>query len=268
VNDREIFFGPCKKGLRKRMRDQILLPHKKECVGIKEDIYIVGINAKNTGSNKGGADDDRRKIIWAGKVQKVMTFANAHRLFQNRKHEKGVEKMLDNDFSPIHLTPILLEGELRGYEHHGKEHAENNAWIMDVVQHKVPKHASMEGDKLMLTGTTSGWTGFPRDACMLLDNLFFADGDGISLDDAALEILRDAQSDKVKDRVDIQEESPFGRTKNNSVNGLRGTQLELKERDAERFIRWLEPRTQAIAKKRDASYEKDTSNKGRTTGRC
>ena len=37
---------------------------------------------------------------------------------------------------------------------------------------------------------------FDRDCCVLLENRFFARGQGIELDDQAVQILRDAQPDK------------------------------------------------------------------------
>ena len=65
-----IFFGPCKKRIRGLLRRRFLgesISHAP--APATEDLFIVGVN----GSNKTRS----RKIVWAGRLSEVMTFAEA-----------------------------------------------------------------------------------------------------------------------------------------------------------------------------------------------
>ena len=68
IDDKEIFFGPCAKRLRKEMHDQYLM--RADRAMPSDDVYIVGLNAANAKCI--------RKIVWAGRVKRVMTFARAY----------------------------------------------------------------------------------------------------------------------------------------------------------------------------------------------
>lgn len=65
VDENEVFFGPCKKNLRSDLRKQFLANGSDSAVP-DDDIYLVGLN--------GGNSQTVRKIIWAGRIKRVMTF--------------------------------------------------------------------------------------------------------------------------------------------------------------------------------------------------
>ena len=65
-----IFFGPCKKRIRERLRRQFLeegISHAK----VTEELFIVGVNGSN--------QIRTRKVVWAGRLSEVMTFRKSGR---------------------------------------------------------------------------------------------------------------------------------------------------------------------------------------------
>lgn len=117
VSSNEIFFGPCKKRLREQFHRQYLAAdglHEP-----KEDIYLVGVNGANVRRE--------RKIVWAGRVIKIMTFARAN----SELAGEGYRKLRERKDSPLHVAPLLIDGELRGYKHVSQFH--EGVWAMDLV---------------------------------------------------------------------------------------------------------------------------------------
>lgn len=49
VDDELIFFGPCKKLIRKKLRKRYLLPEQKNHATVTEDLIIVNVNGANPG---------------------------------------------------------------------------------------------------------------------------------------------------------------------------------------------------------------------------
>lgn len=84
----------------------------------------------------------------------------------------------------------------------------------------------------------SWWEGFARDICFLLENLFFATGAGLDVDDELVSILREAQ----RDRDGVSDLAIFGLTRGGIPDGRRGGYLELSGTLARRFLNWLESR--------------------------
>ena len=64
---------------------------------------------------------------------------------------------------------------------------------------------------------------FTRDCCFICDNIFFADGKGIDIDDVILEILEDEQI-----KPGISSYSIFGGSRGRAI-GLRGSWLEIRK---------------------------------------
>src|SRR5438874_630894 len=79
VDEELIFFGPCKTRIRECLRRRYL---SADCshYAVHEDIFIVGVNGSN--------DQKCRKIIWAGKLSEVMTFAEAWKQLSGRRFQK------------------------------------------------------------------------------------------------------------------------------------------------------------------------------------
>ena len=96
VDQDQIFFGPCKKRIRERLRKQFLnagISHK-TVDGSTARVFVVGVN--------GGNPQRIRKVVWAGQLLEVMTFADAH----SRLRGKRYAKMRSHESSPLHVRPI------------------------------------------------------------------------------------------------------------------------------------------------------------------
>src|SRR5207245_2862282 len=116
---------------------------------VPDDLFIVGIN----GSNK----ERIRKVIWAGKLSEVMTFAEAYR----RLKEGRFRKLRGDEHSPLHVSPVERDGNLVGYDHRSNEHIEGDQWISDLMLGR--RKIRPQGRRLILqTGATS-WEFFDRD---------------------------------------------------------------------------------------------------------
>jgi hypothetical protein len=250
VDERSIFFGPCKKRFREKLRKEHLVcgDRRYDYKKVSNGVLIVGVNASNP--------SHCRKIVWAGKLTEVMTFAEAH----ERLVGKRFEKLRNHENSPLHVKPILEDGELIGYEHVSNEHAKNQDWISDLATISINRRISekgrqcilkehglrLDGKKLLVVDGTHR-ERFGRDCCMLLENLFFAnyrekDGKGmkgIGFDKESLNILKLAQPDASK----VDEYAIFGCV-NGKVVGRRGGSLPLTNDLAKQFIAWLEKRCQ------------------------
>jgi hypothetical protein len=223
VDGEEIFFGPCKKSLRFDLkRDE--LREADERVP-EHDIYVVGLNALP--SRQGP-----RKIVWAGRINRLMTFARAHDLLVKPRYEK----MLNEEGSPLHVEPIRGDaGTLLGY-HFRSNGVHPHDWSRDLTT--TIRDTILDGDRLLLRSGVTPLKGFARDLCFTADNIFFANGQGIPIDQEAVEILERAQP-KVSD---IDAVAVFGR-RNGVSDGHRGRYLSISEPAlVARFLRWLQAR--------------------------
>jgi hypothetical protein len=239
IDSGEIFFGPCKKRLRRVLRERYLGPERQlaEVEG-RERVVIAGVNA--------GSGDRSRKIVWAGELRTVMSFAEAWARLRDDRYER----MRADEWTPLHLEPIREYGHLVGYRQHGREHAEESrdhpgeyAWWDDLVPRQMRKGrvGGATGTTLRLKPGVKWWDGFPLDACFVLRNRFWADGAGLAFDAELIRLLEAAQPNA--DGVDAA--APFGRNGRGHANGKRGTYLELEGRVSESIVRWLDARVPA-----------------------
>jgi hypothetical protein len=229
VDDGEIFFGPCKKALRRALRDQFLGPDRHLAqVARRERIVIAGINAARGRTP--------RKIVWAGELDSVMSFAEAWARLQEPRHER----LRTFSHTPLHLEPIWEEGRLAGYRHHGLEHSKDNAWWDDLVPPDMRRRGVYEASPavIRLAAGREWWDGFPLDACFLLRNLFWADGVGLVMDDEFVELLRAAQPTA----RGVEAASPFGRDGRGNAIGKRGSYLDVGGRIGSGFVAWIDRR--------------------------
>jgi hypothetical protein len=209
IDEREIFFGPCKKRLRKKLRDEFLTEDRPSCEP-HEDIYLIGFN----GSNGSG----ERKIIWAGRVRRIMTFATAHADLRGARY-----KCLTNgDYPPLHVKPVY-DGrrKLIAYARVGCLHAEK--WTWDLVQRPgaLPQDC-VTPTRLSVPYGYSAWNTFDRDTCLLLENTFYATRGGIAIGQRILELLKAAQPDE-----NIDDYAVFGRRVDGSADGRVGSWLRV-----------------------------------------
>ncbi len=217
VNDEIIFFGPCKKSLRVQLRKRFLAA----CDDLTpdEDIYIAGVNCTNS--------IRMRKILWAGKVTRIMTFETAW----NGLTENKYTKMRSLENSPLHLMPEYDErGFFTGYEHCSTYHKDD--WVMDVIRSKKDlAETILERDRITLRNPAEKERVFKRDCCFLCENIFFVDKQGVPITNDMVEILQEAQP-----RQDIDRYAIFGYDKRGAVKGLRNTQLHMVGKIADRMM--------------------------------
>jgi hypothetical protein len=231
IDDSLIFFGPCKKRIREKLWKDYLKKGVLAHASVPDPIHIVGVN--------GGNGRGVRKVVWWGKVAEVMTFQEAY----SRLQEEHFDKMRSHCESPLHVEPVVEGTKLVGYKHISKEHAEDNNWIDDLVS----KREKVEhcGDMIRLR---QGET-FDRDCCLLLENLFFAEGEGIEIDDDAVEIFRECQPEASK----IDHYAIFGMTRGSERQpaqaiGLRGHYRTLMGPTADSLLAWLQAKSSAPKK--------------------
>ena len=159
-----------------------------------KDIFIVGVNGSNP--------QCIRKVVWAGKLVEVMTFAEAHAGLNGGKFAR----LRQHPSSPLHVQPIMDQREIVGYEHASDEHSGRDkkkpydSWVYDLITNPGRDGVIVENDgqqdrKVICIDGNHGQV-FDRDCCMLLENVFFASRHGVELDEVALDILRQAQPDE------------------------------------------------------------------------
>ena len=230
IDENEIFFGPCKKTLRQKFYEEYLKNNKKGIAKPKDNIYIIGFNASNS--------KRKRKIVWAGKVKEFMTFEYAWNNLKEQKYEKIRTNIKFSEEYPLHVKPIYENGIFIGYRHINKLHEKNNDWIRDLTSKR--KGYSVNGKIIKLNDVSERYEVFNRDCVILLENIFFANGRGIDVDEKILEILKNNQPGKNIDNYAI-----FGYDNKGNVNGLRGNYLEIKN-NVKELIEIIEERKRNI----------------------
>ncbi|MBI4775886.1 MAG: hypothetical protein HY788_17220 [Deltaproteobacteria bacterium] len=221
VNEEEIFFGPCKRSLRKAFRKQYLKTAND--FFLEEEVIIVGVNGSNRHRN--------RKIVWAGRVVRLMTFETAYEALHGSKYQE----MREREDSPLHLKPLYDEGEFQGYAHCSLMHSKLDGWIRDLTHSSNP-HVRREGNRLLLVPGTDRHQAFPRDCCFVLDRIFFAQGAGIPISEEMVEVLRRVQPE----REGIGDYAIFGQRIDESADGRTGRWLEISGSEAEKLLKQIE----------------------------
>lgn len=224
LNENEIFFGPCKKRLRAQLHGEFLCGQRDSVDPTA--IYVVGVNAANASRV--------RKIIWAGRVLRVMTFAAGYEYLASM-----ATNLLPGDHPTLHVEPIREHGRLVGYRHRTDFHGQD--WVFDLVERLPSTGAAtfQRGEELRMQPESSMCSAFPRDACLVLSNLFFAAGHGIDIDDELVSLLLALQPLA----RDVGPYAIFGKRKDGSANGLTGSYLCISNNDrVDEFLNWLLPR--------------------------
>ncbi len=234
INDDVIFFGPCKK----RLREWLCNCYLKESGDStpKEDIFVVGVN----GSNRQRV----RKIVWAGRVTRVMTFEAAYHALTTPEFQE----MRSHHFSPLHVKPLYdTTGEFLGYEHISREHERGDNWVLDFTNRRSNPYAIKRGRQLLLKSNADRRQAFSRDCCFLCDNIFFAQGAGIPITSEILAVLKRVQSDKK-----ITPYAIFGHRADASAEGLTGRYLCISgelAKDLMALIKDSRPMSQGITRR-------------------
>jgi hypothetical protein len=224
VDEREIFFGACKKHLRELLRARFLGPGIAEAT-LTEDVWLVGLYP----AGRPGP----RHILFAGRLTRIMTFARAHDALVGSRYAK----MRGREKSPIHLRPIYRSGALVGYDHRGQMHTEDEKWVTDLANRRS-KNIEVEGDRILAGDGVSPWRAFPRDATFTLESLFWGPGQFLALDDEAVRLLKTAQPEV---RM-VSANAPFGLDRRGARLGRRGRYLTLRGKVGHRFVDWIRKR--------------------------
>ena len=207
------------KSIRRWMRSHYL-NESTESTEPADDVYVVGFNGSNSSRI--------RKILWIGKLKRVLTFSAAWHLTE---HDRRYEQMRAWTSSPLHVGPVIERGRLVGYEHRSEMHADK--WVEDLVKSKDSPHVTVSGNRLMLRKHASAWEGLPLDVCMFFQNLFFANGCGLAIDDDLVSILQAAQP-----WHNVDDYGVFGYTAR-GADGKRGGHLPLTGERAGEFVDWV-----------------------------
>jgi hypothetical protein len=236
VDEKLIYFGPCKRRLRERLRKEYLTSGHTHCT-VSDVLYIVSVNGSNA--------KRVRKVVSAGRLSEVMTFAEA----AGRLNGDRFSELRGDPMSPLHVRPVIEDDKLVGYRHVSFEHIEDGEWIADLTS-KMAK-VSLSGRTIRLQPGATAQDVFDRDCCMVLDNVFYAQGDGIQFDQEAVHILRAAQPGA----TGIDDYAVFGVDAVGQANGLRGRFLEIEGAAAERFVAWLRDRARRVEARQSGSED-------------
>ncbi|MDP2301055.1 MAG: hypothetical protein Q8N03_01360 [Ignavibacteria bacterium] len=225
IDDKEIFFGPCKKRLRQKLKSEVDKNGK-----FNSETYFIGLNAGNS--------DKVRKIVWAGKIQSHYTFKQANQILRGAKYA-AIKTV---NLFPLHVIPIK-----NGYQLKSNLHSKNDKWIWDLVSNKESVVHDEDSNSIILKKGSS----FNRDICFIFSNIFFAKSfeSGIEISDEILDLFRTNQPDKKK----IDSYAIFGYRKDLSVDGKIGGWLELDDPSSRNLIKLIKIQAKQIKKKSNSS---------------
>lgn len=226
VDNNELFFGPCKRRLRKLIRDEYFLGHD-SLTTFNDSIYFIGLNGSNS--------QKQRKILWAGKLTKMMTFAYAFNNLKGRRYQ-DLRHNPNPPTKPPSGSPILVQPFNGGIEYkkygtlHTYPEADRFYWYGDLT--------SSRKSLIGFDPTTISSSDFvlDRDICFLFNIIHAAHPKiqctaGVSITDNMLGILQKGQKNK-----QINKFAVFGYQKDGKVEGKSGGWLELTGMDADAFI--------------------------------
>lgn len=220
LDEEEIFFGPCKKTLRQHLKKHLLRDAQEAAP--PHDIYVLGVNGLGGGSV--------RKVVWAGRIKRLMPFARAAEVLRGGRYEQ----LWGLDTSPLHVEPEYREGELVGYRWRPGSIHEGD-WVRDLTSKE--RSGRLSGDLLQFLPGSSPCEVFDRDLCFLTENFYYATGRGLEIDATLLDLLHRAQPGV----RGIDARAIFGRTGTGTVNGKRGSYLLISEPGSVGRLRsWLD----------------------------
>ncbi len=238
VNEQYIFFGPGETAFRTDLRKRFL--SRLDEYKPDGDLYIVGVNEVSS-------KEQVRKILWVGRIDRVMTFSKAFRLLEEPGFESLQEVRTEEEpgknNSPLHIEPIDISGRLSGYRHRSDYHSKVGRdgipdWAKDVADPRKKSDFGIVGDDLLLRDVSLRKDVFRRDCCFLCENVFFARTQGISIDDELVSLLDQWQPGQGVDSVGI-----FGysqkRGGSTAMNKHKGSHLHMRWRIAEGIVNYI-----------------------------
>lgn len=241
VSDKHIFFGPGESSFRKELRDRFLI--YTDNIAPQNDIYMVGVNDL-TGSGS------VRKILWVGKITKIMTFEIANRLL-NDPEWQALDFVPDiknpsKNISPLHVAPTEIMRKLSGYRHRSALHPKVGKdgvpdWVKDVLDPRDKGEILIKEDEFILEDLSRAKKILRRDCCFTCENIFFASGQGISIEKELVALLDERQPGQRVDEVGIFGYSQ-GRDGKLTMNKQKGSSLHIRWRVAEEMLEYIKRR--------------------------
>ncbi len=237
VDDSHIFHGPDQTQFRKEMRDRFLT--YSHSVAPEVEIYLAGVNEL--------VDQSPRKILWFGRITRVMTFEAAHKLLETPEFSSlenvELEGHAGKNMSPLHLEPIILVGHLGGYRHRSDYHSKTSRdgmpdWVKDVVDPGDKREFGITEKELLLKDLSRRKGVFKRDCCFLLENIFFAQGKGFPITDELVSMLRERQPGQDIDNVALFGHK-LGKDGKKTIEKFSGKQLHIRWQIADRMLEYL-----------------------------
>ena len=197
---------------------------------LDQELYVMGLNGSN---NKG-----IRKILWLGKITKLLTFEMAYHSFVKNT---AFKTMVKAPYSPLHVEPLYDQNnKFKGYKLISKLHKEDNEWIKDIAMSNF-KGIQYDSKSFKLKDGFSR-TILDKDCCFVCENIFFAEGKGLEIDGKLLQLFKDAQPGE-----DVDEYGIFGRDVNNNAKGRRGSFLEITDSNIiTKFVSFISSKSREI----------------------
>jgi hypothetical protein len=238
VDDEILFFGPDQTPLRAEFRKRFFT--YKEDITPEVDLYVIGVNDI-------ASPEETRKILWVGRITRLMSFALADGLLRDPRfaplQDFRTEKEPDKNLSPLHIEPIVVMGNLSGYRHRTDYHDKVGRdgipdWAKDVVDPRDRRDFGIAGKDLLLRDVSRRKKIFRRDCCFLCENLFFAQGQGMAIGDQIVSLLDQWQPGQGVDGVAIfgYSQAKDGRR---VMNKLKGAALHIRFKIAEAMVDYL-----------------------------
>ncbi|HEX9745447.1 MAG TPA: hypothetical protein VGB30_08460 [bacterium] len=237
VNDRILFFGPGDANLRKYMRDRFLT-HTDD-YRLQTDVYMMGVSEVSK--------ENVRKVLWLGKVTRVMTFEIAASLLKKPEF-KSLDfvphpRKPEVNVSPLHVDPVVVVGNLMGYKRRTDLHPKVNKdgmpdFAKDIIHPADKGYFSFLEDEFIFDGVTDRRMALKRDCCFLCETIFYADGKGMEITDELAAIFSEKQPGQGVDKVGL-----FGysqsRDGSRKMNDVKGPHLHFKFKHAEKLMNYL-----------------------------
>lgn len=246
INEDYIFFGPCMKNYRRSLYEQYLKNEKIGRKDIDEHIYFLGISGSKV---KNAKRDEIRKILWFGKLLSVFTFEYMHTFIdslEDKKEKTDFEEMRACDKSPLHILPVIKNDMFIGYK--SRETYHKNKWFEDFTSEKS-KLKIFNGKRIELKNPEERFDIFDKDCCLLFNNIFYAEGQGIEIDNETLNIFK--EHPKLSSRADTITNPYFIYGKagaSDKAIGLQGNGLKFKGRLSKKLINCLMRKIQSLEK--------------------
>jgi len=236
VSDRHIFFGPGETRFRADLWKRFLA---------RTDDFVPNVNLYVIAVNDVRSENDVRKILWLGRIERFMTFAVAYSLLKDPEFEPliNVEDAKGNNMSPLHLDPVDVAGRLSGYRHRSDYHNKTSRdgipeWVKDVADPRMKRDFGVAGKEMLLADVSMRRKILTRDCCFVLENIFFAQGEGMELADKFVSLMSEWQPGQNVDRTGI-----FGYSKDRNgktkMNKMKGSHMHIRWRVADAMIDYL-----------------------------